>query len=108
MPSARCRRRRSHRRPCRGQLRPGGRPGAHPRGDHRTRQAPGAIGTHCFHPVAAMPLVEPVGLHVVASTATAMYEEYKEPSYVPPRLLLRMVEGGLLGRKTGRGFYAYD
>lgn len=55
-----------------------------------------------------MPLVEPVGLHVVASTATAMYEEYKEPSYVPPRLLLRMVEGGLLGRKTGRGFYAYD
>ena len=36
-----------------------------------------------------------------------MYAEFKEPLYAPPPLLLRMVEGGRLGRKTGQGFYAY-
>jgi 3-hydroxybutyryl-CoA dehydrogenase len=36
-----------------------------------------------------------------------MYEEFKEPQYVVPPRLLRMVEGGMLGRKSGRGFYAY-
>jgi 3-hydroxybutyryl-CoA dehydrogenase len=36
-----------------------------------------------------------------------MYEEFKEPLYAPPPLLLRMVEAGLLGRKTGQGFYGY-
>jgi 3-hydroxybutyryl-CoA dehydrogenase len=36
-----------------------------------------------------------------------MYEEFKEPLYTPPPLLLRMVESGLLGKKSGRGFYTY-
>jgi 3-hydroxybutyryl-CoA dehydrogenase len=36
-----------------------------------------------------------------------MYSELKEPLYAPPPLLLRMVEGGLLGKKGGRGFYRY-
>ena len=36
-----------------------------------------------------------------------MYAEFKEPLYAPPPLLLRMVEAGLLGRKTGRGFFDY-
>ncbi|MFC5645100.1 3-hydroxyacyl-CoA dehydrogenase family protein [Kitasatospora cinereorecta] len=34
-------------------------------------------------------------------------EEYKEPLYAPPPLLSRMVEAGLLGRKTGRGFHSH-
>jgi 3-hydroxybutyryl-CoA dehydrogenase len=38
----------------------------------------------------------------------SLYEEYRETRYAPPPLLKRMVEAGLLGRKTGRGFYHYD
>ena len=45
----------------------------------------------------------PLGVAV----AQSMYEEFKEPLYAPPPLLLRMVDAGLLGRKTGRGFFAY-
>ncbi|MFC9991870.1 3-hydroxyacyl-CoA dehydrogenase family protein [Streptomyces globisporus] len=36
-----------------------------------------------------------------------MYDEFKEPLCAPP-LLQRMVEAGLLGRKTGRGFHLCD
>jgi len=37
----------------------------------------------------------------------AMYQEFKDPQYGPPPLLLRMVEAGLLGKKSGKGFYSY-
>jgi 3-hydroxybutyryl-CoA dehydrogenase len=36
-----------------------------------------------------------------------MFEEFKEPLYAPPPLLLRMVEAGQLGKKSGQGFYSY-
>jgi 3-hydroxybutyryl-CoA dehydrogenase len=36
-----------------------------------------------------------------------MYAEFKEPLFAPPPLLLRMREAGLLGRKSGRGFFDY-
>lgn len=39
--------------------------------------------------------------------AESMHEEYKEPLHSPPPLLARMVQAGLLGRKSGRGFHAY-
>ena len=39
---------------------------------------------------------------------SSLYEEFKEPLYAPPPLLARMVDAGLLGRKTGRGFYDYQ
>jgi hypothetical protein len=39
--------------------------------------------------------------------ADKMYEEFKEPLYAPPPLLLRMAEAGWLGKKSGRGFYTY-
>ncbi|MBB4951272.1 3-hydroxyacyl-CoA dehydrogenase [Kitasatospora gansuensis] len=39
--------------------------------------------------------------------AQSMYDEYKEPLYAPPPLLARMVEAGLLGRKSGRGFHSH-
>jgi 3-hydroxyacyl-CoA dehydrogenase len=38
---------------------------------------------------------------------SSMYEEYKEPLFAAPPLLSRMVDAGLLGRKSGRGFYDY-
>lgn len=44
----------------------------------------------------------------MASIAQSLYDEFKEPLYAPPPLLRRMVEAGLLGRKTGRGFHTYD
>ena len=41
-------------------------------------------------------------------TVDALYEEFRETQYAPPPLLQRMVDAGLLGRKTGRGFYTYN
>ncbi|MFI9721128.1 3-hydroxybutyryl-CoA dehydrogenase [Streptomyces sp. NPDC052396] len=62
----------------------------------------------CAHPMGPLRLADLIGLDTVASIARALYEEFKEPLYAPPPLLLRMVEAGLLGRKTGRGFHPYD
>jgi len=39
---------------------------------------------------------------------SSLYEEFKEPLYAAPPLLQRMVDAGLLGRKSGRGLYTYD
>jgi 3-hydroxybutyryl-CoA dehydrogenase len=61
----------------------------------------------CAHPLGPLRVVDLVGIDTITAAATALYEEFKEPLYAPPPLLLRMVEGGLLGRKSGRGFYTY-
>ncbi|MEU4268203.1 3-hydroxybutyryl-CoA dehydrogenase [Streptomyces sp. NPDC026092] len=61
----------------------------------------------CSHPMGPLRLVDLIGVDTTVSIAQAMYEEFKEPLYAPPPLLLRMVDGGLLGKKSGRGFYAY-
>jgi 3-hydroxybutyryl-CoA dehydrogenase len=61
----------------------------------------------CAHPMGPLRLADLIGLDTTVSIAQAMYEEFKEPLYAPPPLLLRMVEGGLLGKKSGRGFYTY-
>ncbi|NBM19789.1 3-hydroxybutyryl-CoA dehydrogenase [Streptomyces sp. GC420] len=61
----------------------------------------------CSHPMGPLRLADLIGLDTTVSIAEAMYEEFKEPLYAPPPLLLRMVEGGLLGKKSGRGFYDY-
>jgi 3-hydroxybutyryl-CoA dehydrogenase len=52
-------------------------------------------------------LTDLIGLDTTAAVAASMYEEFKQPLYAAPPLLLRMVEAGLLGRKTGRGFFEY-
>ncbi len=61
----------------------------------------------CNHPMGPLALVDLIGLDTTMAVAESMYEEFKEPLYAPPPLLCRMVEAGLLGRKTGRGFYEY-
>ncbi|RKT04570.1 3-hydroxyacyl-CoA dehydrogenase [Streptomyces sp. 3211.6] len=61
----------------------------------------------CAHPMGPLQLADLVGLDTLADVASGLYAEYKDTSYAPPPLLSRMVEGGLLGRKTGRGFYSY-
>jgi len=61
----------------------------------------------CSHPLGPLRLADLIGLDTTVSIAEAMYEEFKEPLYAPPGLLLRMVEAGRLGKKSGRGFYTY-
>ncbi|EIF00117.1 3-hydroxybutyryl-CoA dehydrogenase [Saccharomonospora glauca] len=61
----------------------------------------------CAHPMGPLRLADLVGLDTTKAVAESMYEEYKEPLYAPPPLLQRMVEAGLYGRKSGRGFYDY-
>ncbi|MFF0451464.1 3-hydroxyacyl-CoA dehydrogenase family protein [Streptomyces sp. NPDC004609] len=62
----------------------------------------------CSHPMGPLRLVDLIGLDTTVSIAQAMYEEFKGPLYAPSPLLLRMVEGGLLGKKSGCGFYTYE
>jgi 3-hydroxybutyryl-CoA dehydrogenase len=52
-------------------------------------------------------LADLIGLDTTHAVASSMYAEFKEPLYAAPPLLLRMVEAGLLGRKSGRGFFEY-
>lgn len=60
------------------------------------------------HPQGPLALADLIGLDTTKAVAESLYEEFKEPLYAPPPLLQRMVSAGLLGRKTGRGFYTYD
>ena len=61
----------------------------------------------CAHPMGPLKLADLVGLDTVKAIADTMYAEFKEPLHSPPSLLLRMVEAGRLGKKTGQGFYHY-
>ena len=61
----------------------------------------------CAHPMGPLTLCDLIGLDTIKSVADVLYDEFKEPTYAPPPLLKRMVSGGLLGRKSGIGFYDY-
>ncbi|MEJ2853202.1 MULTISPECIES: 3-hydroxybutyryl-CoA dehydrogenase [unclassified Saccharothrix] len=61
----------------------------------------------CGHPMGPLRLIDLIGLDTIAAVGEAMYAETKEALHAPPALLLRMVEGGYLGRKTGEGFFSY-
>jgi 3-hydroxybutyryl-CoA dehydrogenase len=60
------------------------------------------------HPMGPFTLMDFVGLDTLLFIADAMYEEFKDDRYAAPPLLRRMVLAGLLGRKSGRGFYTYS
>ena len=53
-------------------------------------------------------LTDYTGLDVIYMEAVSIYEETKDSQFAPPLLLKRMVAAGLLGHKTGRGFYDYS
>ncbi len=59
------------------------------------------------HPMGPLTLCDFVGLDTLLFIADAMFEETKDPRFAAPPLLRRMVSAGLLGRKSGRGFYNY-
>ncbi|MDG2111682.1 MAG: 3-hydroxybutyryl-CoA dehydrogenase [Actinomycetota bacterium] len=62
----------------------------------------------CNHPMGPLALADLIGLDTTMAVAESLYEEFKEQLYAPPPLLSRMCDAGLLGRKSGRGFYTYD
>jgi 3-hydroxybutyryl-CoA dehydrogenase len=62
----------------------------------------------CAHPMGPLRLSDLIGLDTLKAVADSMYEEYKEALYAAPPLLRRMTDAGLLGRKSGRGFYDYQ
>jgi 3-hydroxybutyryl-CoA dehydrogenase len=61
----------------------------------------------CGHPMGPLTLLDFVGLDTTYSIANIMFDEFREKRFAPPPLLKRMVQAGLHGRKTGRGFYDY-
>lgn len=60
------------------------------------------------HPMGPLELADFIGLDVVLGICRVMYEGLHDPRYAPNPLLERLVEAGQLGRKTGRGFHAYQ
>ena len=59
------------------------------------------------HPMGPFTLLDFVGLDTVYRISEIMFAEYREKRYAPPPLLKRMVIAGMLGKKSGRGFYDY-
>jgi 3-hydroxybutyryl-CoA dehydrogenase len=59
-------------------------------------------------PMGPCTLVDLVGIDVHVHASEALYEKLREPRMAPPPRIVAMKNAGLLGRKSGRGFYAYD
>ena len=59
------------------------------------------------HPMGPFTLLDFVGLDTVYKIAEIMFAEYRDRRYAAPPLLKRMVLAGMLGRKSGKGFYDY-
>lgn len=60
------------------------------------------------HPMGPFTLLDFVGLDTAYKIAEIMFAEYREKRYAPPPLLKRMVMAGMLGKKSGKGFYDYS
>lgn len=58
-------------------------------------------------PMGPLELADLIGLDVLLNIAETLYRETSNAGYHPPTLLRRLVAAGYLGRKVGRGFYAY-
>ncbi|OPY66199.1 MAG: 3-hydroxybutyryl-CoA dehydrogenase [Syntrophorhabdaceae bacterium PtaU1.Bin034] len=62
----------------------------------------------CNHPMGPLMLADFIGIDVLMSGADSLFKEYKEKRYAPLPLMKRMVTLGLLGAKTGKGFYDWS
>jgi 3-hydroxybutyryl-CoA dehydrogenase len=61
----------------------------------------------CNHPIGPLALADLVGLDTLLSVMEVFQRDFGDPKYRPAPLLREMVAAGLLGRKSGRGFYNY-
>jgi 3-hydroxybutyryl-CoA dehydrogenase len=59
------------------------------------------------HPMGPLTLADFIGLDVCLDILNVLYEGFKDPKYRPCPLLVKMVQAGRLGRKSGEGFYKY-
>jgi 3-hydroxybutyryl-CoA dehydrogenase len=62
----------------------------------------------CNYPMGPFELLDYVGIETAYYISEIMFNEYREKRYAPPPLMKKMVLAGMYGRKSGRGFYAYD
>lgn len=60
------------------------------------------------HPMGPLTLADFIGLDVCVDILRVLQEGFGDPKYRPCPLIVRMVDAGWLGRKSGRGFYSYD
>ena len=60
------------------------------------------------HPMGPLELADFIGLDTCLAIMEVLHKGFGDDKYRPSPLLRRMVQAGLLGRKTGRGFYLYD
>ncbi|MBD0349243.1 MAG: 3-hydroxyacyl-CoA dehydrogenase family protein [Thermoleophilia bacterium] len=58
-------------------------------------------------PMGPCELLDLIGIDIHVHASEALYDALREPRMAPPARLVRMAQAGLLGRKTGRGFFAY-
>jgi len=63
------------------------------------------LGTN--HPMGPLALADLIGLDTVLAIISVLYEGFKDPKFRPCPLLVKMVNAGYLGKKSGRGFYKY-
>lgn len=59
-------------------------------------------------PIGPLALIDLIGVDVQVHASEALWEAYREPRFAPPPRLVRMLEAGHLGRKSGRGFFVYE
>jgi 3-hydroxybutyryl-CoA dehydrogenase len=60
------------------------------------------------HPMGPLTLADFIGLDVCLSIMRVLYDGFGDPKYRPCPLLVKMVDAGYLGRKSGKGFFEYD
>ena len=66
------------------------------------------IFTRCFeHRMGPLETADLIGLDTVLQSIEVLHEAFADSKYRPCPLLRRMVDAGLLGRKSGQGFYQY-